>query len=129
MIPKTYLWQLSIQLMSDCTFPCASQLMNWVDNVTKTIINKTILFRSSFGSSPAPRAPPPTPALGRPVTPQQSHHLQQQNMSKFLDNNFFATHLKTLSEHFSKNGGGGNGFLESLPFKAFMNDEIHQVNY
>jgi hypothetical protein len=52
-------------------------------------------------------------------------------MSKFLDNNFFATHLKTLSEHFSKNGGGGggNGFLESLPFKAFMNDEIHQVNY
>jgi hypothetical protein len=70
--------------------------------------------------------------LGRPVTPQQSHHSQQQqNMSKFLDNNFFATHLKTLSEHFSKNGGGGggNGFLESLPFKAFMNDEIHQVNY
>ena len=50
-------------------------------------------------------------------------------MSKFLDNNFFATHLKTLSEHFSKNGGGGNGFLESLPFKAFMNDEIHQVNF
>ena len=50
-------------------------------------------------------------------------------MSKFLDNNFFATHLKTLSEHFSKNGGSGNGFLESLPFKAFMNDEIHQVNY
>jgi len=86
--------------------------------------------RSSFGSSPAPRAPPPTPALGRPVTPQQSHHLQQQqqqNMSKFLDNNFFATHLKTLSEHFSKNGGSGNGFLESLPFKAFMNDEIHQA--
>ena len=60
--------------------------------------------------------------MGRPITPQH----QQQNMNKFLDNNFFATHLKTLSEHFSKNGGG-NGFLESLPFKAFMNDEIHQA--
>ena len=59
--------------------------------------------------------------MGRPVTPQQ----QQQNMSKFLDNNFFATHLKTLSEHFSKNGG--NGFLDSLPFKAFMNEEMHQA--
>ena len=48
-------------------------------------------------------------------------------MNNFLDNNFFTAHLKNLTEHFNKNGG--NGFLDSLPFKAFMNEDMHQAAF
>ena len=74
---------------------------------------------STLTTSSPPRAPPPTPmGQQRSVSPQQP-------VNKFLDNSLFAAHLKTLSEHFTKNGVTGNGILDSLPFKAFMSEAMH----
>ena len=80
--------------------------------------------RPAFATAESPRAPPPTPLTGgghaRSASPPA---VSAGNFNKFMDNNFFAAHLKTLSEHFSKNGG--NGFFDTIPFKAFIGEDMH----
>ena len=44
-----------------------------------------------------------------------------------MENSLFAAHFKQLTEHFGKNGGQSqNGFLDNFPFKAMMNEVMHQ---
>ena len=85
----------------------------------------------SFGTSSAspPHPPPPTPSS----TTSQAH--SPPIVQKFAENNLFASHLKQLSDHFAKNGGGHgqNGqqigqlpIFESLQFKALMNEAMIQ---
>ena len=87
----------------------------------------------SFGgtsSASPPHPPPPTPSS----TTSQAH--SPPIVQKFAENNLFASHLKQLSDHFAKNGGGGgqNGvgqigqlpIFESLQFKALMNEAMIQ---
>ena len=86
----------------------------------------------SFGgtsSASPPHPPPPTPSS----TTSQAH--SPPIVQKFAENNLFASHLKQLSDHFAKNGGGHgqNGqqigqlpIFESLQFKALMNEAMIQ---
>ena len=124
-------------------------LGNWPDEHVRQVI-RSVVFRdgtipsynhatsfpqpppSSSGMPDSPRAPAPTP-IGRSLSPPgvgpaggppQSGPMAAA-MNNFLDNNLFAAHLKNLTEHFNKNGGNVNGFLESMPFKALMNEEMH----
>lgn len=99
----------------DGTIPSYSHATSSSYHVRNTGSSSSSSNNENYGNSEtAPRAPPTTPALGRPLTP-----VNHPAMSKFLDNNLFAAHLKNLSEHFNKNGG--NGFLD--PFKALINED------